>query len=113
MDAKPRPRLDQCGWQCHQPAEHSHNLAAQQERRGGLALGPGDRHHAAREVAEGELEYRRGNFDKAFALAPTNSMYALWLGRAYGRRAETSIALTTYLHYQGNGAVIRVPGFKR
>lgn len=27
--------------------------------------------------------------------------------------SDTSIALTTYLHYQGNGAVIRVPGFKR
>jgi sulfur-oxidizing protein SoxA len=27
--------------------------------------------------------------------------------------SDTSIALTTYLHYQGNGAVTRVPGFKR
>jgi sulfur-oxidizing protein SoxA len=27
--------------------------------------------------------------------------------------SDTSIALTTYLHYQGNGAVVRVPGFKR
>jgi sulfur-oxidizing protein SoxA len=27
--------------------------------------------------------------------------------------SEASIALTTYLHYQGNGAVIKVPGFKR
>ena len=27
--------------------------------------------------------------------------------------SDTSIALTTYLHYQGNGAVIHVPGFKR
>jgi sulfur-oxidizing protein SoxA len=27
--------------------------------------------------------------------------------------SDTSIALTTYLHHQGNGAVIRVPGFKR
>jgi sulfur-oxidizing protein SoxA len=27
--------------------------------------------------------------------------------------SDTSIALTSYLHYQGNGAVIRVPGFKR
>lgn len=27
--------------------------------------------------------------------------------------SDTSIALTTFLHYQGNGAVIRVPGFKR
>ncbi len=27
--------------------------------------------------------------------------------------SDTSIALMTYLHYQGNGAVIQVPGFKR
>jgi sulfur-oxidizing protein SoxA len=27
--------------------------------------------------------------------------------------SDVSIALTTYLHYQGNGAVIKVPGFKR
>ncbi len=27
--------------------------------------------------------------------------------------SDASIALTTYLHYQGNGAVIKVPGFKR
>ena len=27
--------------------------------------------------------------------------------------SDISIALTTYLHYQGNGAVLNVPGFKR
>jgi len=27
--------------------------------------------------------------------------------------SDTSIALTTFLHHQGNGAVIKVPGFKR
>ena len=27
--------------------------------------------------------------------------------------SDVSIALSTYLHYQGNGAVIKVPGFKR
>jgi len=27
--------------------------------------------------------------------------------------SDTSIALTMYLHYQGNGAVMKVPGFKR
>ena len=27
--------------------------------------------------------------------------------------SDVSIALTTYLHYQGNGGMIRVPGFKR
>ena len=30
-----------------------------------------------------------------------------------GYTSDASIALTTYLHYQGNGAVIKVPGFKR
>ena len=30
-----------------------------------------------------------------------------------GYASDASIALTTYLHYQGNGAEIRVPGFKR
>ena len=27
--------------------------------------------------------------------------------------SDLSIALTTYLHYQGNGAIMKVPGFKR
>ena len=27
--------------------------------------------------------------------------------------SDVSIALTTYLHYQGNGAIMKVPGFKR
>jgi sulfur-oxidizing protein SoxA len=27
--------------------------------------------------------------------------------------SDVSLALTTYLHRQGNGAVIKVPGFKR
>ena len=30
-----------------------------------------------------------------------------------GYTSDVSIALASYLHYQGNGAVIRVPGFKR
>ncbi|MGP8246817.1 MAG: tetratricopeptide repeat protein, partial [Bryobacteraceae bacterium] len=33
-------------------------------------------------------------FEKAVALEPHNSEYALWLGRAYGRRAETSSPFT-------------------
>jgi tetratricopeptide (TPR) repeat protein len=33
-------------------------------------------------------------FEKAVALDPANSDYAWWLGRAYGRRAETSSLLT-------------------
>jgi tetratricopeptide (TPR) repeat protein len=36
--------------------------------------------------------------EKAFAGAPTNSEYALWLARAYGRRAETSSPLTAPAH---------------
>ena len=32
--------------------------------------------------------------DKAFTAQPANSDYALWLGRAYGRRAETSGVFT-------------------
>ncbi len=37
-------------------------------------------------------EYKRAteSFEKALALAPNNSDYQLWLGRAWGRRAETS-----------------------
>jgi Flp pilus assembly protein TadD len=36
-------------------------------------------------------DYKRATdfFEKASALAPSNSEYMLWLGRAYGRRAET------------------------
>ena len=30
-------------------------------------------------------------FERAFALEPANSEYALWLGRSYGRRAETAL----------------------
>ena len=33
-------------------------------------------------------------FEKALALSPTNSEYELWLGRAWGRRAETGGWLT-------------------
>src|SRR5690349_15011756 len=32
--------------------------------------------------------------DKAFSLAPDNAEIALWLGRSYGRRAETSSPFT-------------------
>jgi Flp pilus assembly protein TadD len=37
-------------------------------------------------------------FEKALALAPNNSDYELWLGRAWGRRAETSGWLTAGVH---------------
>ncbi len=36
--------------------------------------------------------------DKALAISPNNSEYELWLGRAWGRRAETSGWLTAGLH---------------
>ena len=37
-------------------------------------------------------EYKKATdfFEKALALSPSNSEYELWLGRAWGRRAETS-----------------------
>lgn len=37
-------------------------------------------------------DYKRAGelFEKALALAPSNSEYMLWLGRSYGRRAESS-----------------------
>jgi Flp pilus assembly protein TadD len=41
-------------------------------------------------------DYKRATefFEKAAALAPTNSDYELWLGRAWGRRAESGNWLT-------------------
>ena len=41
-------------------------------------------------------DYKKATDDleKAVAAEPTNSDYALWLGRAYGRRAETSSVFT-------------------
>src|SRR4051812_30168037 len=40
-------------------------------------------------------EYKKATdaFEKAVAAEPRNSVYAHWLGRAWGRRAETSIPL--------------------
>ena len=45
-------------------------------------------------------DYKRATefFEKALALSPSNSDYELWLGRAWGRRAETSGWLTAGLH---------------
>ncbi len=49
----------------------------------------------------GRCYYMQGNpkraseyFEKAVAAEPGNSQYNLWLGRAYGRRAETSSFIT-------------------
>ena len=53
----------------------------------------------------GECYYMLGDFNKAsealeraVRLEPNNSEYHLWLGRAYGRRAETSTFLTAPGH---------------
>jgi cytochrome c-type biogenesis protein CcmH/NrfG len=44
----------------------------------------------------GEGEFKRATeaLEKAVALEPDNSGFHLWLGRAYGRRAETSSMIT-------------------
>ena len=45
-------------------------------------------------------DYKRATefFEKALALSPGNSDYELWLGRAWGRRAETSGWLMAGMH---------------
>ncbi len=42
----------------------------------------------------GEFKKASEAFEKAFAANPASSNYAMWLGRAYGRRAETSNLFT-------------------
>jgi tetratricopeptide (TPR) repeat protein len=42
----------------------------------------------------GQFKQAVDNFEKAAALDPKNSDYALWLGRAWGRRAETASVFT-------------------
>src|SRR6202034_311762 len=37
-------------------------------------------------------------FEKALAISPSNSEYELWLGRAWGRRAETSSLVMAGMH---------------
>lgn len=53
----------------------------------------------------GKIRYQQGEFkracealEKAVAMEPGNSGHHLWLGRAYGRRAETSSFLTAPGH---------------
>jgi Flp pilus assembly protein TadD len=43
---------------------------------------------------QGEFKKATEVLEKAVALEPGNSGFHLWLGRAYGRRAETSIMIT-------------------
>ncbi|MFZ0637747.1 MAG: tetratricopeptide repeat protein, partial [Candidatus Acidiferrales bacterium] len=45
------------------------------------------------EFMQGEFGKAAGYFEKAAALAPSDSEYALWLGRTWGRRAETASPL--------------------
>lgn len=42
----------------------------------------------------GDFKKATDVFEKAFAASPANSEYAHWLGRSYGRRAETSNMLS-------------------
>jgi tetratricopeptide (TPR) repeat protein len=42
----------------------------------------------------GQFKQAVDNFEKAAAIDPKNSDYALWLGRAWGRRAETASVFT-------------------
>jgi tetratricopeptide (TPR) repeat protein len=43
---------------------------------------------------QGEYKKATESLEKALAAEPDNSDYAMWLGRAYGRRAETSSPFT-------------------
>lgn len=47
-----------------------------------------------------QADYKRATevFEKAFAMEPSNAEYALWLGRSWGRRAETSTPFTAPVH---------------
>ena len=46
----------------------------------------------------GEWKQATESFEQALALAPTNAEYALWLGRTYGRRAETANWMVAGFH---------------
>jgi Flp pilus assembly protein TadD len=46
----------------------------------------------------GEYKKATESFHKALALEPKNSVHAHWLGRAYGRRAETSLPFAAPMH---------------
>ena len=46
----------------------------------------------------GEWKRATESFEQALALAPNNAEYVLWLGRTYGRRAETSSWMTAGFH---------------
>ena len=41
----------------------------------------------------GDYKKATGALERAFAMEPSNAHYALWLGRAFGRRAETCLPI--------------------
>ena len=43
---------------------------------------------------QADYKHATDSIEKAFAIEPNNAVYALWLGRAWGRRAETSSPFT-------------------
>ncbi len=45
-------------------------------------------------LMQGDMKKATESLEKAVALSPSNSDYYLWLGRAFGRRAETSSFVT-------------------
>lgn len=47
---------------------------------------------------QGDYKKATDSLEKALAADPNNSDYALWLGRAYGRRAETSTPFTALVN---------------
>lgn len=47
---------------------------------------------------QGDYKKATETLEKAVAAEPANAGYALWLGRAYGRRAETSSPFTAAAH---------------
>jgi hypothetical protein len=53
-----------------------------------------DRYSVDEVVGYGTGEFKRATeaFEKALGSEPSNSNYALWLGRSYGRRAATARA---------------------
>lgn len=46
----------------------------------------------------GDWKLAADSFEQALALAPNNAEYALWLGRTYGRRAETASWMMAGFH---------------
>jgi tetratricopeptide (TPR) repeat protein len=63
-------------------------LVAEITQPGGAAYGLAGRNY----FMLGDYKKATEAFQKALALEPGNSQYALWLGRSFGRRAETSSA---------------------